>query len=120
METLSVWWFLLTAILSSSLTALLVAGVLKRAFDSSSVGKRMNSLEIAQGDSQLAMQTLLESHKRLRSRIGMQELRSKAKSVEDPERPGVGASKAELRDFYLRGKTPQQIAAIAAKKESQQ
>lgn len=115
-ESASVWWFLLTATLSSCSTALLVAAVLKRAFESSSVGKRMNSLEIEMADLRSSMQSLLESHKRLRSRIGMQELRernSSGRTGRTADAPPPGASKQELRDFYLRGKSPREIAQLA-------
>ena len=111
-----VWWFLLTAILSSSCSALLVAAVSKRAFESSSVGKRMNSLETGFADLESSFRSLMDSHKRLRSRIGMQELRERTASGRTgrtAEAPPLGASKQELRDFYLRGKSPREIAQLA-------
>jgi len=71
----------------------------------------MNSLEIAQADLQSSMQSLLESHKRLRSRIGMQELRGRRTAGEDDgAAPPPGARKQALRDFYLRGQSPVEIA----------
>lgn len=76
----------------------------------------MNSLEIEMADLRSSMQSLLESHKRLRSRIGMQELRERERSpsrARTAEAPPLGASKQELRDFYLRGKTPRDIAQLA-------
>lgn len=68
----------------------------------------MNSLEIEIADLRSSMQTLLESHKRLRSRIGMRELRERAETGATASRgaPPPGASKAQLREFYLRSKTP--------------
>jgi len=122
MEIGLVWWFLLTATLSSCSTALLVAAVSKRAFESTSVGKRMNSLEIAFADSQLSMQALLESHKRLRSRIGMQELRARRTAGEvetQGDAPPPGSRKQALRDFYLRGQSPIEIARRAMKESEQ-
>jgi len=75
----------------------------------------MNSLEIGLADLQSSFQTLLESHKRLRSRIGMQELRERTKTSATASRgaaPPPGASKQELRDFYLRGKSTADIFEI--------
>jgi len=108
----SLWWLVLTAILASCCSALLVAAVSKRAFEFSSPGKRMNSLEIEVADLRSSMATLLESHKRLRSRIGMQELRerSKGSGTANGHAPPPGSSKQALRDFYLRGQAAPEIA----------
>ncbi len=112
---MSPWWLVPTIILASSCSALLVAAALKRAFEFSSPGKRMNSLEIELADLRSSMAALLESHKRLRSRIGMQDLRERRKNsgtAEHGDRPGPNASKAELREYYLKGKTARDLAAI--------
>lgn len=112
----SVWSYLLTITLASCCSALLVAAALRRAFEFSSPGKRMNSLEIEIADLRSSMQTLLESHKKLRSRIGMRELRERQGMDRTADRggpPPPGATKAQLRDYYLRGKTPADVAMSA-------
>ncbi len=70
-----------------------------------SVTKRQRSVESQMSDLQSSFDSLLESHKRLRSKIGMQELRAKSANEEKPEvdrsaPPPRGASKAELREYY--------------------
>jgi hypothetical protein len=44
--------------------------------------KRMNDLEVAMADLQSSFQSLIESHKRLRSRTGMRELREREQEPE--------------------------------------
>lgn len=77
----------------------------------------MNSLEIELADLQSSFRSLMDSHKRLRSRIGMQELRERrgqsATNGADRGAPPPGATKQQLRDYYLRGKNPRQIALEA-------
>ncbi len=70
-----------------------------------SLTKRQRSVESQMSDLQSSFDSLLESHKRLRSKQGMQELR--AKTANEPKEPNgrgapppPGASKAELRDYY--------------------
>lgn len=79
----------------------------------------MNSLETEVADLQSSFRTLLDSHKRLRSRIGMQELRERRSVTNGADRdaPPPGASKAQLRDYYLKGKTPKQLAMQAMQSE---
>jgi len=77
--------------------------------------KLIESLRIEVADLQSLFASLMDSHKRLRSRIGMKELREKA--AEEPKRTGPpppGAPKAELRAYYLNGKSPKQIATEVA------
>lgn len=105
---MSLWLFLPISIAASCLSAALVVAYSKQVFASTSPGKRMNSLEVEVADLRSSMQTLLESHKRLRSRIGMQELRARSANSETAEGPpGRDATKEQLREYYLRGKNPQ-------------
>jgi hypothetical protein len=69
------------------------------------------------------MDELLESHKRLRSRIGMRELRDRradtqTSTTETGAPPPPGASKAQLREFYgLKGKSHSDIARMIISKQ---
>jgi len=67
--------------------------------------KRLRSVESQIADLQSSFDSLLESHKRLRSKIGMQTLRQGHSESEEAARkpngaPPPGASKAELREYY--------------------
>jgi hypothetical protein len=67
--------------ITSTCVTLLVAAYVwhasRRVSGSLRLTKRMNDLETTTADLQSSFQTLLESHKRLRSRAGMRELRER-------------------------------------------
>jgi regulator of replication initiation timing len=52
---------------------------------SSQMRKRMSDLELMMSDLESSFQSLLESHKRLRSRAGMRELRERVSEPETKE-----------------------------------
>ncbi len=82
-----------------SLAAGLAGGYFGRAFASSQLRKRIRTVESSFADLESSFESLLESHKRLRSRAGMRELRSR-QGASDGSPPAEGASKAELRRYY--------------------
>lgn len=82
----------LFALLHFTMTCLLLLGVIyavgysRQASASSRASKRMNALEMQIADLQSSFDDLLESHKRLRSKEGMRELRERRKGKPiDPE-----------------------------------
>jgi hypothetical protein len=70
-------WLQITLICALSLLAGYAGAYLRSVSVSSSTRKRMHSLEIAMSDLTSSFESLLESHKRLRSRAGMRELRAR-------------------------------------------
>lgn len=66
------------------------------ASDASSTSKRVNDLQIQVADLASSFDSLLESHKRLRSRAGMRELRERRGA----EAPPPGSPKAALMRHY--------------------
>jgi hypothetical protein len=67
------------------LAAALVWGASRRVSASLRLTKRMNDLEVTIGDLQSSFESLLESHKRLRSRAGMREIRERDSTPAKPE-----------------------------------
>jgi len=59
------------------LAATLAWAACKRVSGSLRLAKRMNDLEVTTADLQSSFESLMESHKRLRSRTGMRELRER-------------------------------------------
>lgn len=87
-----------------SLAALCVSVLSLRASGSSLPLKRCRDLEAQIADLNSSFDALMDSHKRLRSRSGMRELREKDQQREG-EPPPPGASKEEVRAYYgLSGK----------------
>ena len=89
----------------SSLVVSSVAAWAAWGYASTSPLKRLRSVESQIADLHSSFESLLESHKRLRSKHGMTELR--ARTAEEPKKvarpdgsPPIGASKAELREYY--------------------
>lgn len=72
-------WLQITLTCVTSLAAVSVWVVCRRVSVSSRLTKRMNDLETTMSDLQSSFESLLESHKRLRSRTGMRELREQPK-----------------------------------------
>jgi len=91
---LFVWVLTITSLLTS-LVALYVSVSFRRVSASSQLLKRARDLEVMTADLHSSFESLLASHKRLRSRAGMRELREK-----DGEIPPLGTRKNELRKFY--------------------
>lgn len=71
------WWLQITSACVTLLAAGLVWLASRRVSASSRLTKRMNDLEITTADLQSSFESLIESHKRLRSRTGMRELRER-------------------------------------------
>jgi len=86
-------WLQITLPCVTLLAAGLVWAASRRVSVSSRLTKRMNDLEVTIGDLQSSFESLLESHKRLRSRAGMRELRER--EVE-PERETKAAVRKRL------------------------
>jgi hypothetical protein len=83
-------WLQITLTCATLLAAGLVYAAWKRVSVSSRQTKRLNDLDLTIADLQSSFESLLESHKRLRSRAGMRELR------EREAQPGP-ESKAQIR-----------------------
>jgi len=91
-------WALTIEILCT-LLAVICAGVcLRLASRSARMQKRMRDVESEMSELNLSFETLLESHKRLRSRAGMRELRAR-------EAPVAVESKADVRRRLFGGAT---------------
>ena len=93
-------WLPITVIWSGSLIAAFAGGFFGRVFASSQLRKRIRNVESSFADLESSFESLLESHKRLRSRAGMRELRSRRGVSDGGSPPPEGASKAELRRYY--------------------
>lgn len=96
------WFALLLAFTSTCVSvasALYAVNYWKRASESFSRLKNYHQVTQDMVDLQSSMSNLLESHKRLRSKIGMQELRARRSGEEATEEPTstVPNSKATLR-----------------------
>ena len=99
----------------AALLAASCAGVcLMLASRSTSIANSARLALLKTSDLESLFEELLESHKTLRSRVGMREVREKGVAMRAAANaaPAPGASKAELRDYYLKGKTPAEVAAI--------
>lgn len=105
---MSFWWQIALAAVAASLSALVTAISLRSwharraaapsppASDASSTLKLVRDLQVTVADLESSFDSLMESHKRLRSRAGMRELRERRAAAA----PGVGASKADLMRHY--------------------
>lgn len=93
-------WLPIIAICAGSLIAAFAGAFFGRVFASSQLRKRIRNVESSFADLESSFESLLESHKRLRSRAGMRELRSRRGVSDGSAPPPEGASKAELRRFY--------------------
>lgn len=101
-------WALITMILSTFLSAACAAVAWKRASECYPLRKRVRDLERTTADLNSDLESLLESHKRLRSREGMRELREKRSRKTTPQHE----SKSELLErLGMAGKTGPAFAA---------
>lgn len=94
---MNAWLFTVTAVatLSSILSAIFATIAARAALRLSSRLRALETIELQQADQNAAFQRLMESHKTLRSRIGMRELREK-----HAEEPPPNASPAVKKAFY--------------------
>jgi len=101
-----------SALIFASLTLSIVACAIaysQREFRSTSPTKRLRQVEQQMSDLQSSFESLLESHKSLRSRVGMRELRARNANNDDQQQPAtngkgppppIGSPKAVLRAYY--------------------
>jgi hypothetical protein len=75
-------WLQIMLTLVPLCVAVYVGHVSRQVLDALRRTKRINDLEVTMSDLQSSFTSLLESHKRLRSRTGMRELRDETKRVE--------------------------------------
>ena len=92
-------WFAVSvasiAMLASLLAVLYALNCWRRVSASTISPKTFREMQIAQADLQSSMQDLLASHARLRSRVGMRELREK-RAAEDMDQEGSDDARAPL------------------------
>lgn len=95
-----------TAALLISAGAIFAAVYCRRAFGSLRVTKRQNDLEAQIADLQSSFDDLMESHKRLRSKEGMRELRDrrKAGAAAAQDEPDLDKMSPAERKLYFRRK----------------
>lgn len=86
-------WLVLTLICLASLVAGYAGAYWGRVSASSRTTKRFHDMEMAISDLTSSFENLLESHKRLRSRAGMRELRQREA---EPERESKAAVRKRL------------------------
>lgn len=112
MDAVAPWFFLLTSILASCLAVACAVVSWRAASECSSATKHLREMRADLADLQSSYDSLLASHRKLASRVGMRSKRERDAAVDDLDdiKPG---DKAALRRKYLNGKSPQQIASEA-------
>lgn len=101
----------------TSLAAAFAGSYSGRVFASSRLARRITELETEVATLTSEYSKVLALAKKISNRVALDDHRrtnSKASNRTDDGAPPLGASKAELRDFYLRGKTQKEIAAMHA------
>jgi hypothetical protein len=112
-------WWLIIAICWTSAAAVYAGVCSKRAGRSTSLMKRLASAELRTTELESAFSELMDNWKRLRSREGMRELRSRRAASDAPEAPPFGTPKEELRRHYgLSGKSAAEVASLHLNKGS--